>query len=56
MDLGVDLIITQLIREWTVRTTWPHVHPHGPLPPTERLNQVTEKGLYPLSLLAATIE
>jgi hypothetical protein len=41
---GVDLRITQLLREGTSGTTWPRIHPHGRLPLMERGNPVAKKG------------
>jgi hypothetical protein len=43
-DPSVDLHISQLFREGTVRTTWPQAHPHGHLSLAERLIPAAEKG------------
>jgi hypothetical protein len=44
VDLSVDLRTTQLLRERTVGTTWPLIHPHSHGPPTEWFNSVGKKG------------
>jgi hypothetical protein len=40
---GVDDYISKLIRQGTVGTTWPQIHPHGHLLLTERLNAAAKK-------------
>jgi hypothetical protein len=42
MDPGVDLCITQLIREGMVRTTWSWIYPHGSRPLKKQLNPAAE--------------
>jgi hypothetical protein len=53
-DPGVDLCITQLCGEGTIRTTWPRIHPHGHFLLTEWLIVAADKGPHPSALLAAT--
>jgi hypothetical protein len=46
VDLGVDLHITELLREWIVGTTRPQIHPHSNRPLMEQLSLAAEKGLH----------
>jgi hypothetical protein len=45
MNMGVDLHIAQLLKEGTIGTAWPRIHPHDHLPSVEWLDAVTDKGL-----------
>jgi hypothetical protein len=44
VDPGVDLHITQLIREEMVGTTWPRIRRHGHLLLMGQLNPTAKKG------------
>jgi hypothetical protein len=44
-DPGVDLHVTQLYGEGTIRTTWPWIHSYGHSLLTEQLDPIAEKGL-----------
>jgi hypothetical protein len=43
LDLGVGLCITQFYGDGVVGTTWPHLHPHGDLSPTKRIDPAAKK-------------
>jgi hypothetical protein len=45
LDPGVDLRVTQLREEGTIRTTWPRIHPHYHSSQMERLDLAAEKVL-----------